>query len=121
MFVDVRDLKIGDVFVYETSWRPSADGTYHFRFLKRTRLALDKVEFLAVLDKVIKEDMPVLIEKVDKSYHMAFTANINPDGSWPTFKVLERGKKNVEYCQSCAVPLQWAALAQRCPKCWKVY
>lgn len=121
MLVDVRDLKTGDLFVFNHTWKPGVAGTYHFRFIKRTYSSLSTINFMAVLEKIVHEDMPIYRDCLSQGFVETFGVSISSTGHWPRWEVLEEGKKGVDHCDRCAIPLEWASLAQRCPKCWKVF
>ena len=121
MHKQVNHLKVGDLFVYNTSvWTGAqATGSYKFRFLKYTALYLDAVYFNAVLEEIVEESMP-FYENKGIGYIENFNMFVPLNTLWPTVEVLDQTPKG-EHCKKCAVPLEWASLALRCPKCWSVY
>lgn len=116
-----NELKIGDLFVFDTSALSSklTLGKYHFRFLKYTSVYLDAVYFTAVLEHIVEEDMPHYEQK-GLGFIETFGISVPTANAWPEFEILEETESE-EHCNKCAMPLEWASLALRCPKCWTVY
>ena len=121
MLKQVNQLKVGDLFLFKTDiWSGGNHrGIYKFRFLKYDAVYIDAVYFKAVLEEIIEENMPVYEQK-GLGYVEDFNMFVPLNTLWPTVEVLDQTPKG-EHCKKCAVPLEWASLALRCPKCWSVY
>lgn len=111
--------RIGDLFSYQRI-AFGESGEYHFRFLKWEKIRTNQAQFSAVLDTIVQETMPYFEKQGGPGAIAYFSVNRDKNGHWPKFDVLQEATDG-EHCIKCAVPLEWASLAMKCPKCWKVY
>ena len=119
MFKGAENFRIGDLFLYHRV-KSDETGDYKFRFLRWEQIWHNEAKFSAILDTIVQESLPYFENQGGPGTLAYFTIRRNVRGSWPKFDILQEAA-NEEHCAKCAVPLEWASLAMKCPKCWTVY
>jgi len=111
-------LEPGDLFLFHGVGM--VFGTFHFRVIDWEYKEGHKAAFRAKLEEIVKSGSGDYDRLGGVGLVETFRVTKGSFGR-PQFNVIEQGNCGRGYCKECAEPLEWAALALRCPQCWKVY